>query len=592
MLTGAVAACGLAVSGVQTTTQVKAVEDAKAQPARSTLKVGLWTLWHDRELTLTPQTGAALQSCARCAAKTLTNALHVKAEENGLVVIAGRETAHISEIQLSGEILLSAHGENMTLRNPVAVSSHGGALVIAVTLPVESYVARVVASESNATDSLETLKALAIVVRSYALHEAHGHAEYDLCDSTHCQLLHWGDDGRARDSAAEAATLSAAGETLWFRGAPALAYFSKDCGGHTASPSDVWLRATPLEYSPARADHYCMTAGGSDWASQLTHAELTRALAVHGVAAPGWLHLVVVRRSEAGRVITLHIDDKEVSAEDFRIAVGETLGWNKIPSTWFEVSRQGEVFQFHGRGWGHGVGLCQKGAAAMGTQGRSAAGILAQYFPGTQIADEATGRQWRSFAGRGVTLESLDEVDASFMPQIEQARAEAAQRSGLNSSAAFVVRAFPTTAAFRDATLEPGWVAAFARGDWIATQPLRTLAARHLLQTTLRHEFVHALVEREASNKTPLWLREGLAEAWGESAPIETKSVMPSVKLEELDAALQRASNEAEAATAHRAAAWYAARLLDRYGREQALAWLHSGIPAAVVASFGQRQAH
>ena len=46
------------------------------------------------------------------------------------------------------------------------------------------------AKAAGALDSAESMKALAIVVRSFALHEKHGHADYDLCDSTHCQLLH------------------------------------------------------------------------------------------------------------------------------------------------------------------------------------------------------------------------------------------------------------------------------------------------------------------------------------------------------------------------------------------------------------------
>ena len=69
---------------------------------------------------------------------------------------------------------------------------------------------------------------------------------------------------------------------------------------------------------------------------------------------------------------------------------------------------------------------------------------------------------------------------------------------GLNSTSPFIVRTFASTPAFRDATLAPGWVAAFTEGDWIGTQPLRTLTARHLLAGTMRHEFLHALVEQQA----------------------------------------------------------------------------------------------
>ena len=304
----------------------------------------------------------------------------------------------------------------------MTITARAGVLVIAVTLPIESYVERVVASESGPADSRESLQALAIVVRTFALHEAHGHADYDLCDSTHCQLLHWGGN-HSRQPAAHAATLATAGETLWFHGSRALAYFNKDCGGHTASPTEIWPRAHAVPYLPSQPDRYCTSGGSKEWASELTHTELTAALASAGVAAPGWQHLTVERRGESGRAVTLRLDATQISAESFQLAVGQALGWNRIPSTWFEVSQQGDRFFFHGRGWGHGVGLCQKGAAAMATEGRSMQQILAQYFPGAQPADEATGRAWQSFKGDGFILESLDASDAAYLPQLARAPA-------------------------------------------------------------------------------------------------------------------------------------------------------------------------
>ncbi len=132
--------------------------------------------------------------------------------------------------------------------------------------------------------------------------------------------------------------------------------------------------------------------------------------------------------------MTLRLDATQISAEDFELAIGQTLGWNKIPSTWFEVSQQGDHFLFHGRGYGHGVGLCQKGSAAMAAAGRSTEQILAQYFPGAQSADEATGRAWKNFAGEGFTLESLDTADAAYLADLNRARHEASDRSGLIDS--------------------------------------------------------------------------------------------------------------------------------------------------------------
>jgi len=549
----------------------------------------MWTLWHDREVVLTPAGPAEhtwFESCEQCAKRSLRAQAWIRAEGDAVTLTTGGKTAHLDGAWLTGTLTLTAHGDSVTLQNPVTITARAGALNIVVTLPVESYVERVVESESGPADSPESLRALAIVVRTFALHEAHGHADYDLCDSTHCQLLRWSGN-RERMAAAHAATLATAGETLWFHGQCALAYFGKDCGGRTASPAEIWPHAKPVPYLISQPDRYCAEDGGREWASELTRAELTAALAARGLARPGWQTLTVARRGESGRAVALRIDQTEINAEEFRLAMGEALGWNRIPSTWFEVSRQGERFEFHGRGWGHGVGLCQKGASAMAAQGRSAQQILEQYFPGTEVADDETGQAWKSFAGEGFLLESLDASDAAYLPDLNRARAEASERSGLNASEPIRLRAFASTPAFREETLAPGWVAAFTEGDWIGTQPLRTLAARHLLAGTMRHEFLHALVEEQAGPHAPLWLREGLVETW--SVPGGTANTPPALSIDAVDAALAHASTEAESEAAHRAAAWYAAQLLTRYGREQLLEWLRSGLPAGIVATLGQR---
>jgi stage II sporulation protein D len=259
------------------------------------------------------------------------------------------------------------------------------------------------------------------------------------------------------------------------------------------------------------------------------------------------------------------------------------MGWNKILSTWFEVSQQGSEFVFLGKGSGHGVGLCQAGAAAMAALGRDSGQILAQYFPGATVADEATGIPWQSLRGEGFTLQTLASADAVFLPHLAQALAQAESRSGLRGDAPITVRAFRSTAAFREATLAPGWVAAFTERNWIATQPLATLAARKLLVPVLRHEFLHALVEAQALPNTPLWLREGLVEAWSDINGAGVGGSHPVLKLDEVDSALARAASEAQSDAAHRAAGWYAQRLLNRYGRAQVLDWLHSGLPIPVL---------
>jgi stage II sporulation protein D len=547
-----------------------------------------------------------MRTCDNCAAAPIPYPTQIRAVGVRLALAGNRQAA---SVRLTGPVTLAAHGESLTLRNPVRIAARYGELVLAVTLPVESYVERVVASESGSADSAESLKALAIVVRSFALHQSHGHADYDLCDSTHCQLLHWASksqpdaakisrtpsfplfsEERVGNHAAHTATLTTAGETLWFHGQRAEAWFHQNCGGRTASPQEVWpgkgLGRKPMPWLASRSDSYCTAAGAREWAADLSLAELTSALAAQGLARPGWKSLTVARRGESGRAVTLLVDSSEISAEEFRLAVGRALGWNKILSTWFEVARQGDRFFFHGRGSGHGVGLCQAGAAAMAAGGRDLSQILAQYFPGAIAADEATGLSWQRVRGQGFVLETLDSDGGAYLPRLSQALAEAESRSGLQSAETITVRAFRSTPAFRDATLAPGWVAAFTEGNWIGTQPLRTLMGRGLLVSVLRHEFLHALVESRATANTPLWLREGLVEAW--SGEVRANGPPPTLKIDEIDHALAHAASEAQSQAAHRAAGWYAARLLERFGRTQVVDWLRSGVPASAVARLSQ----
>ena len=572
-------------------TGVSPAQSSSTHPS-TTLHIGLWTLWHDKTLTVSPTTEgtAPLLTCAdssTCISIPLNQQTQIRATASRLAFANNQPAVSIG---ITGPITLSAHGESLTLRNPIRISARNGELILAATLPVESYVERVVASESGPADGSESLKALAIVVRSFALHQAHGHADYDLCDSTHCQLLHWGNT--ANRQAAHAATLATAGETLWFHGQRAQAWFHQNCGGRTASPQEAWpamghskepLRQ-PMPWLVSRADPYCTANGAREWSTSLSLSDLTAALSADGLVRPGWKSLTVARRGESGRAVTLMVGSSEIPAEDFRLAVGRAMGWNRILSNWFEVSSQGGLFVFHGRGSGHGVGLCQAGAAAMSILGRDSSQILAEYFPGASAADEATGLSWQPLGGQGFSLQTLTPADAAYLPQVSQALAEAESRSALQPAGPIAVRAFRSTAAFRNATLAPGWVAAFTEGNWIATQPLSTLAARRLLVPILRHEFLHALVEAQAAPNTPLWLREGLVEAWSSNTHEATPP--PALKLDQIDRALAHANTEAQSQAAHRAAAWYAHGLLDRYGHTQVLAWLRNGVPPIVLGSI------
>ncbi|MGO9776200.1 MAG: SpoIID/LytB domain-containing protein [Terracidiphilus sp.] len=546
------------------------------QPARSTIRVGVWTLWRDKEVNLTPVSGATLRGCESCPARPLANIV-VRATKGGLRWATENGIAHASTVMLlAGSYRIAAHGESLTLTYPLKITVQSGALVLAATLPMERYVELVVAAESGAADGPESRKALAVAARSFDLAPNHGHMAFDVCDSTHCQWVHW-----RTTREAHAAALATSGESLWFHGSRAEAYFHQNCGGRTAAAAEVWPQSHAAQGSLGlRPDPYCQRVASSEWSATLSRSELTQALAAAGLAAPGWKTLTVAERGESGRATVLLADATKIQAEDFRLAVGRGLGWNRIRSNWFEVAPLGDGFLFHGRGSGHGVGLCQTGAAEMGREGRGYREILAQYFPGATLAEVTTGAVWQTLGGRGFTLETSEAPDREFLPALSRALAEAESRSGLGPHGAISVRAYRSTPAFREATLAPGWVAAFTEGDWIAMQPLRILAARKLLASVARHEFLHVLVEEQATAHTPLWLREGLVEAWSGDV---RRGPKPLLALDQINQKLIHAASEAESEAAHRAAGWYVQQLLDRYGRAQVLEWLRAGVPQSAL---------
>ncbi len=566
-----------------------------AQTRTATLRVGFWTLWRDKSVLLSPTDGKArFKPCADCDAGPLRAAVTVAADGDELLYsAAGKPGRHTAVIEISGAVTLAAHGESETPRLPMRITARRGMLVMAATMPIERYVERVVASESSNADSEQSLQALAIVVRSFALHQKHGHIDYDLCDSTHCQLLHWyGNPSRA--SAAHASAMETAGETLWYHGQPAEAYFNQNCGGRTAKPSEIWPAAVNPPYLASHADNYCSAGGARSWAATLTRAEIATALAKAGLAAPGWKRLAIGRigsapRGESPRVQSIQVDQKEIPAEDFRLAIGRAYGWDRIMSTWFDLREENGNYHFSGRGSGHGVGLCQAGAAAMAHEGASAEKILAAYFPGAEARDEQTGLPWRRIMAGSLTIETLGDEDAAHVGEVKTAYGEAQTRAGglLTNSGQLriTLRAYPSPAAFRDATLAPGWVAAFTEGNFVASQPLAILSARKQLRRTLRHEFLHAMVESVAAPSTPLWLREGLVELFSRDGASEDE---PSMELGDLDHLLAGAATERDSTTAHREAAAYAARLIRRYGRKQVENWVRTGLPQTISIAAGK----
>jgi stage II sporulation protein D len=276
----------------------------------------------------------------------------------------------------------------------VRITDAGGTRV--VTLPLDEYVlgcvrAEIMPGALKDDSSLRFLQVQAIVSRSYALTNLGRHAKegFDLCDGTHCQLYRPGRAGEHANDVASRAVRTTQGQVLTYQDRVVQALFHSECGGHTAAAEDVW-GGDSVPYLRPVPDWFCSRTHAGDWTFEASDAELRRALNADPVTSVGDRldRIDVTERDPAGRAVLITVAGTRtpmVRAEEFRSVMRRAFGPRSIKSTWFTVTRQGSRFVFSGAGYGHGVGLCQAGAAERAKAGQPAAEILAHYFPGTRI---------------------------------------------------------------------------------------------------------------------------------------------------------------------------------------------------------------
>jgi stage II sporulation protein D len=434
-----------------------------------------------------------------------------------------------------------------------------------IDMPLEKYVAAVLAGEGSVLRSDEALKALAVAARTFGVYGRGRHASegYDLCGTTHCQRV----DFAGVTPRMEAAAAATAGELLWSAGKPAFAVYSRDCGGVTEDVSAVWPEVSAT-YLRRQTDPYCVRAGTGEWEWRAKAADLQAALGGSQLRAPRTIERVTISgRTESGRARELTLagggEAVRISATAFRFAVGRALGWNTVRSDRYEVAG----LEFRGTGAGHGVGLCQRGADRMGVEGRRYREILAFYYPGTAVGLTGRGIPWTRLGGENVTLFTTHpDRDGAVLAQAEKQLRELGQRTGLPAPRGIEIRMYPDVETFRNATGEPGWVAAHTVGVHIH---LQTVGA-------LRHELLHVLVEARAAVGLPVWFREGLVGYLEDPGAARGAGSPPA------DADLRQTMDAQRARRAYGEAAASVAALVGRYGEPAVLSWVVSGLPREV----------
>lgn len=401
------------------------------------------------------------------------------------------------------------------------------------TMPLEEYVAAVLAGEGEPRAADAAQEALAIAVRTFALANLNRHRRegYDMCDTTHCQVL------RRATLAATRAAQATAGRVLVDQNRPARIFYSAWCGGRSELASEVWPGAFDYAFEPAQHDEACEDE--PEWTSEITTRDLERALRLAGLEGSRLRDLRVVARNASGRVARLRADGfspPEVSGHDLRIAMIRVGGPHQMKSTAFEVQRTSGGFSFTGRGYGHGVGLCVIGAGNRARDGATADDILAFYYPGLRIqhvnsllltanAPASGAARAESPARSGEASPKRPEVlgreggpapaPPAVAALVRRTLDDIAANAGVKAPASIRVTVHRDVEAFSRATGQPWWVSGATDKTGIDLAPLAILQQRGALDRTIRREATHALLDAVLADKRQ-WVREGAASYFAE----------------------------------------------------------------------------
>lgn len=260
-----------------------------------------------------------------------------------------------------------------------------GQLAVINILPMEEYLAGLVASEMPTDWPMEAIKAQAVASRSYAIFQRHmkgssgAKVDYDIESSVLDQVYH-GIKGRA--TRAKEAVDGTNGEILTRHGRVIKAFFHSSCGGLTEKASNVWGEKNDFG---TVEDPYCARSPYNSWKFSISKPALVEKIRVAGYPADSIDAISLETKKDNPRVATISID---TGANTIYLQINDLrkmVGFQNIKSAWFNVTISGDVIEFNGRGFGHGVGLCQWGAKGMAEAGKNYREILNFYYPGVKI---------------------------------------------------------------------------------------------------------------------------------------------------------------------------------------------------------------
>lgn len=303
------------------------------------------------------------------------------------IMIGDQEFPSKIRFHADKDITLYVDGSSRRYRNSIDIikTANQKFLVINV-LPLEEYIQGILYHESPHRWPLEALMVQAVATRTYALYRMKTDAKqlFDVTNDIYSQVYGGRSSERYRANIAVERTK---GEIMVYNDQILPAYFSATCGGHTEDVSELWNQDLP----PLKGVvcEFCKISPHYRWKKNFRSKDVQEKLEQKGYHAGLIQEIRITERNDSGRIRSLEVvsrDDKvtKISGKDFR----QIIGPNVLKSNFYDIEMKGYYFDILGRGWGHGVGMCQWGALGMTQQGYKYHEILQYYYPGIKIIDD------------------------------------------------------------------------------------------------------------------------------------------------------------------------------------------------------------
>ncbi|MDO8805446.1 MAG: SpoIID/LytB domain-containing protein [Elusimicrobiota bacterium] len=300
------------------------------------------------------------------------------------IAVAGQELSSPIKLLASDGRERIRLGGNLYKGDILIMATPGGRLDIIECLSLEEYLYGVLPSEMSPDWPLEALKAQAVASRTYAMKFINPARDYDITNGVEMQVY----KGTERiNSRIIEAVNSTRGEVLKYKGKLVTAFFHACCGGHTASVKSAWGEDVikPLYGVP---DPFCSPSRHYRWEFYLPTPDLLKFIQSQGSTALKIKSMRIDKKDRSGRAASFKFTTDSGSTVVQTTDLRKRFGTFEFRSTYITgVAAVKGGYELDGRGWGHGVGMCQEGAKYMAMKGRPYRKILRHYYPSAAIVD-------------------------------------------------------------------------------------------------------------------------------------------------------------------------------------------------------------